>query len=48
MAYGDDAMEGENDVEEDDEATVETDDGAGDEEQAVTETEKVSILFYFL
>ncbi|XP_052815960.1 translocon-associated protein subunit alpha-like [Mya arenaria] len=40
VAYGDDAMEGE-DVEDDDEATVETDDGAGDEDgQAVTESEK--------
>lgn len=42
VVMGDDAMEGELDGEDDDEATVETDDGAGDDEdQAVTETEKV-------
>lgn len=45
---GDDAMEGELDGEDDDEATVETDDGAGDDEdQAVTETEKVCATWIF-
>lgn len=42
VVMGDDAMEGELDGEDDDEATVETDDGTGEEaDQAVTETERV-------
>lgn len=43
VAFADDAMEGE--VDDDDEGTVETDEGTQDEgEQAVTETEQVIIF----
>lgn len=44
VALGDDAMEGEMDGEDDDEATVETDEPGQDGDQAVTETDHVCEL----
>ena len=47
VVMGDDAMEGEMDAEDDDEATVETDDGVGEDgDQAVTGKVNLNTFFF--